>query len=178
MIQNKNHFIQSYRFEKEPTENKSLQYQIEFCKFLIPKNVRYFLAKLKNKNKCSIIKKIMYENRVTKVLHLKKRNWTVVLIFTRYSTYCFICCAIHSTVWWLGVKCTNNLPVAQKDLWLRTVRLVQQNNDRVIYFYILWCKNVTHLNKKKVTWRTCDFNPNVIVIFHNIALNCWTGGRL
>ena len=87
------------------------------------------------------------KNRVTKVQHLKTRNQTLMLIITRYFTYLLICCAIQSTVWWYGAKCTYNQLVTRKYQWFGTARLVRQNNDCVMCFCILWCKNVMHQNK-------------------------------
>ena len=92
-------------------------------------------------------KNICMKNCVTKVKHLKTRNRTVMLILPRYCTYLLMCCAIHSKVWWYGAKFTDNQLVARKDLWFITAHLVRWNNDSVMCFFILWCKNGMHLKK-------------------------------
>ena len=124
-----------------------MQYQIKVCKFLIIKIMRDFLAKTKNNNQCSIINKFMYEKLCDKSSTLKTINWTVILIFPRYRTHLLICCAVYSKVWWYSEKCPDNWIVARKYVWFRTARLVRQNNDCVMCFCILWCKNVMYSKK-------------------------------
>ena len=72
------------------------------------------------------------KNCVTKFQHLKTRNRALMLIFPTYSTYLLICCDIYPKVLWYGAKYTDNQLVSREDLWFRTARLVQQNNDCVM----------------------------------------------
>ena len=124
-----------------------MQYQIEGCKLLILKSIWDLLENILKKNRCSLIKILCMKNCVTKLQHLKTINWTVILIFPRYCTHLLIFCDIHPKGWWYGAKYTENWRVDQKDLWFRTARLVWRNNDCVMCFCILWCKNFMRWNK-------------------------------
>ena len=123
------------------------------------KFVRYWSLKLwdicwqKSKRIINAVKStnLCMKNCVTTFQHLKTRDQTEMLIFPRYHTYLLICYAIDLTVWWYSEKCTDNWLVSQKDQWFRTARLVQQNNDCVMCFYILWYKNLKHLKKINMT---------------------------
>ena len=110
--------------ENKPQKIKLFNTKSKFL-FLILKMMRNILAKIENRNQCSL-KEFMYENRATKLQHKKTKNLIILLIFPIYRTYPLICFAIHSKVWWHGAECTDNRLVPWNDLWFRNTRPVRQ----------------------------------------------------
>ena len=124
-----------------------MQYQIEVCKFLIINIKGGFLAITERYNLWILINKFMYVKSCYKIstLNNDELNSNINIYQISHLTFDMLCC--FSKVWWYGARCTGNRLVPQNDLWFRSARPVRQNNDCVMCFYILWCKNVVHLKK-------------------------------
>ena len=127
LVKHKHNYIQSYRFGKKSTEKIISIKSRFFCPWFLK---LWEIRRQKSKIKTKAVKEtnLCMKNCVTKVQHQNTKNWTVILIFTRYRTYLLVCCVIYLNIWWHCAKCTENWQVSWYDLWFRTAHMVRQNN--------------------------------------------------
>ena len=126
LVKNKHNYIQSYQYGKNYREKRCNNKSKFVCSCFL-KLWKICRQKSENKNQCSIIIKIIYENCVTKAQYQNTKNLTLILIFPRYRTNLFICCVIYLYIWWHCAKCTANRQIPWNDLLFRPAWMVQTN---------------------------------------------------